>query len=189
MNTLLLNAFSIPVGVVPWQRAVMLMLDGNAELVTAYPDRRVRTVTDSVPWPAVVRDRTRLVGIGLSPNRPNVIARDRHRCLYCGVEPRTRGGRPNADALTIDHVIPRCQAEYGYVEAPWRGGELVPVGDWENLATACQPCNCRKGGRTPAEAGMDLLSLPTTPGLFTSIRIVMSRSRVIPTPWEPYLSL
>lgn len=188
MNTLLLNAFEIPVGVVPWQRAVQLLLDGVVDPVAAYPGREVRSVSTRIPWPAVVRDRARLVGIGLSPNRPNVLARDCFRCLYCGLEPKTRVGRPDADRLTIDHVVPQCRAQYGYVEAPWRGGDLVPVGDWENLATACQPCNCRKGGRTPDEAGMPLLETPFAPGTLTSIRIVMSRARAIPSTWEPYLS-
>lgn len=186
MNTLVLNAYEIPVGIVPWQRAVQLLLGGVVDPVAAYPGREVRSVSTRVPWPAVVRDRARLVGIGLSPNRPNVFARDRYRCLYCGLEPRTRGGRPDADQLTLDHVVPRCRAEYGHVEAP--GGGMIPVGDWENLATACQPCNCRKGGRTPEEAGMPLLATPFAPGAFTSIRIVMSRGRAIPSPWEPYLS-
>lgn len=188
MHTLLLNAFEIPVGIIPWQRAVQLLLDRAVDPVAAYPGREVRSASVSIPWPAVVRDRSRLVGIGLSPNRPNVLARDRYRCLYCGLEPRTRTGRPNPDPLTIDHVIPQCRAQYGYVEAPWRDGGLVPVGDWENLATACQPCNGRKGGRTPEEAGMGLLETPFAPGMLTSIRIVVSRARVIPSPWEPYLT-
>ncbi|NBS42093.1 HNH endonuclease, partial [bacterium] len=110
MHTLLLNAFSIPVGILPWQRAVLLLLDGSVDLVESYPDRRVRSTSESVPWPAVVRDNARLLNLGLSPNRLNVLARDRHRCLYCGVEPRTPSGRPNVDRLTVDHVIPQCRA-------------------------------------------------------------------------------
>lgn len=188
MNTLLLNAFSIPVGVVPWQRAVQLMLDGRVDLLRSYEDSPVRTSTARHPRPAVVRDNARLGNLGLSPSRLNVLARDRFICLYCGLEPRTATGRPRVDLLTIDHVIPRCQAEYGYVEIPWRNGLLVAVGDWENLATACAACNGRKGGRTPDEAKMTLRAIPTAPGIFTRIRIVVSRSRVVPAPWEPYLS-
>jgi 5-methylcytosine-specific restriction endonuclease McrA len=43
------------------------------------------------------------------------------------------------DELTFDHVIPRS-----------RGGRTT----WENIVTACAPCNLHKGGRTPREAGM-----------------------------------
>jgi 5-methylcytosine-specific restriction endonuclease McrA len=50
--------------------------------------------------------------------------------------------------LTIDHVLPRS-----------RGGKTV----WENVTTACQKCNGRKGNRTPAEANMPLLAEPKRP--------------------------
>jgi len=41
--------------------------------------------------------------------------------------------------LTFDHVIPRAQ-----------GGRTT----WENVVTACAPCNLKKGGRTPRQANM-----------------------------------
>ena len=34
---------------------------------------------------------------------------------------------------------------------------------WENVATACSPCNLKKGGRTPREAGMQLHVQPIRP--------------------------
>jgi 5-methylcytosine-specific restriction endonuclease McrA len=34
---------------------------------------------------------------------------------------------------------------------------------WENVATACAPCNLRKGGRTPRQAGMTLHVRPIRP--------------------------
>ena len=50
-------------------------------------------------------------------------------CQYCGVP----------HDLTFDHVVPRS-----------RGGRTT----WENVVTACAPCNLRKGGRSPREAKM-----------------------------------
>ncbi len=41
--------------------------------------------------------------------------------------------------LAFGHVVPRS-----------RGGRT----SWENIVTACAPCNLAKGGRTPQEAGM-----------------------------------
>ena len=35
--------------------------------------------------------------------------------------------------------------------------------NWENIVTACLKCNVRKGGRTPQEAGMKLLTPPKKP--------------------------
>ena len=50
--------------------------------------------------------------------------------------------------LTFDHVVPVAQ-----------GGRK----DWENIVTCCVSCNRRKGGRTPAEAGMHLVKTPAAP--------------------------
>lgn len=63
-------------------------------------------------------------------------ARDKN-CAYCG-----------GHADTVDHIIPRS-----------RGGALT----WDNAVAACQKCNHRKANRTPDEAGMKLLIVPTVP--------------------------
>ena len=57
--------------------------------------------------------------------RFNVFLRDRFECQYCGV----------AQDLTFDHVIPRIT-----------GGRTT----WDNVVTACAPCNLLKGGRMPS---------------------------------------
>ncbi|HEY9854765.1 MAG TPA: HNH endonuclease, partial [Stenomitos sp.] len=72
------------------------------------------------------------------PTRQAVFKRDKHMCQYCG----SRG------ELTLDHIHPRS-----------RGGEDT----WENLVTACQKCNNRKGDRRPDEAGMVLNCVPRAP--------------------------
>ena len=70
--------------------------------------------------------------------RFNLFLRDRFVCQYCG-DPRH---------LTFDHVVPRRL-----------GGKTT----WENVATACAPCNMHKGGRTPKQARMRLAVEPTRP--------------------------
>ncbi len=67
--------------------------------------------------------------------------RDAHICLYCG-QPFHRS------ELSRDHVTPVS-----------REGE----DSWNNLVTACIRCNTHKAGRTPEEAGMQLLAIPFTP--------------------------
>lgn len=74
-------------------------------------------------------------------SRRGVLARDRETCQYCGTQP----GRFQ---LTVDHVIPRS-----------RGGLTT----WDNVVTACRDCNHTKGGRTPDEANMVLMSVPRQP--------------------------
>jgi 5-methylcytosine-specific restriction endonuclease McrA len=67
--------------------------------------------------------------------------RDAYLCLYCGE-------RFSRHELSRDHVTPIS-----------RGGQ----GTWNNLVTACIRCNLHKAGRTPEEAGMQLLAIPFTP--------------------------
>jgi 5-methylcytosine-specific restriction endonuclease McrA len=74
-------------------------------------------------------------------SRRNVLARDDHRCQYCG-------RRLPPSQLSIDHVTPKS-----------RGGPST----WTNVVAACTPCNTRKGGRLPAEASMRLRTTPAIP--------------------------
>ena len=67
--------------------------------------------------------------------------RDRHLCGYCGDE--LPGQR-----LTRDHIKPVVQ-----------GGADV----WMNVVTACRHCNQKKSGRTPEQAGIQLLFAPYVP--------------------------
>jgi hypothetical protein len=67
--------------------------------------------------------------------------RDNHLCLYCG-------NRFSHRALSRDHVTPISQ-----------GGQ----NQWTNVVTACTRCNNHKAGRTPEQAGMELLAIPFTP--------------------------
>lgn len=67
--------------------------------------------------------------------------RDQFLCLYCGEQ------FPHA-LLSRDHVNPLSQ-----------GG----VDTWANVVTSCKRCNNHKAGRTPEQAGMELLAIPFKP--------------------------
>jgi 5-methylcytosine-specific restriction endonuclease McrA len=67
--------------------------------------------------------------------------RDQSLCLYCGER------FPNF-LLSRDHVKPLSQ-----------GG----LDNWVNVVTACKRCNNHKAGRTPEQAGMELLAIPFAP--------------------------
>jgi hypothetical protein len=74
-------------------------------------------------------------------NNPALFRRDGHLCLYCGQ-------RFRHTELSRDHITPIS-----------RGG-----GDhWNNVVTACKRCNNHKAGKTPEEAGMQLLAIPFAP--------------------------
>ena len=74
-------------------------------------------------------------------NNQTLFKRDAYLCLYCG-------GRFSRRSLTRDHVRPISQ---GGLDA------------WNNVVTACKRCNHHKGGRTPEQAGIQLLAIPFVP--------------------------
>ena len=58
--------------------------------------------------------------------------------------------------------------------------------DWENIVTCCINCNRRKGGRTPAEAGMRLIARRGGPTSAPAVRITIGL-RNAPESWRDYL--
>lgn len=165
-TTLLLNASYEPLRVVPWQRAVTMLCLGKVEVVRSY-DVSLRAVSWTVEMPAVIRllsfVRRHRVRVALS--RRNVFVRDRHTCQYCG-------GQLGPRDLTCDHVIPRSQ-----------GGGMT----WENVVTACGPCNRKKGGRTPEQAHMKLRRVPRQPRYLPVLVALNVASRSVPEPWLDFI--
>jgi 5-methylcytosine-specific restriction endonuclease McrA len=161
-QVLVLNASYEPLNVCTVRRAHVLVHKGKAEVVES-GDRPLRSASQSFVWPHVIRLLSyvrvpRAVTRRIS--RRVLFARDGWRCVYCG----ENGGR-----LTLDHVVPRS-----------RGGDSV----WENVVTACGPCNLRKGDRLLEEASMTLARPPRPPAPVLFIRLAAHR---IPDVWRRYL--
>lgn len=139
-TVLVLNQNYEPLNVCNARRAIVLVLRGKAEVVETARDVW-HSATRVIRLPSVIR----LVKYIRRPrpkvrlSRKEVFNRDQWTCQYCG-----NAGRD----LTLDHVVPRH-----------RGGPHT----WENLVSACKPCNHRKAGRTPQEANMRLLREPEAP--------------------------
>jgi 5-methylcytosine-specific restriction endonuclease McrA len=117
---------TLPLSLVSWQQAVIDVLARRVIVVAEY-DAIVRSPSTQIRLPSVValkKYQTRARKVAFT--RFNVFLRDRFTCQYCGV---TKG----AAELTFDHVVPRS-----------RGGAT----SWENIVTACGPCNMGKGSRT-----------------------------------------
>ncbi|MFA7440103.1 MAG: HNH endonuclease [Sphingomonadaceae bacterium] len=140
---LVLNADYTPLSYYPlslwnWQDAIKAAFLERVDIIAEY-DREIRSPRLSMRLPSVVALR-QYVKPSAWPafTRFNLFLRDRFACQYCG----------SHDDLTFDHVIPRSQ-----------GGRT----SWQNVATACAPCNLRKGGRTPAQAHMPLHQTPFQP--------------------------
>jgi 5-methylcytosine-specific restriction endonuclease McrA len=163
-SVLVLNATYEPISVVSTRRAVVLLLKEKAELVEA-AEAVLRAENLTMRMPLVIR----LVyfvripyKVSLPVTRRTVLARDHYTCLYCGRQPARKD-------LTVDHVVPRS-----------RGGRTV----WENVVTACQRCNGRKGDRTPQEAGMAVLSDPARPRY---VALALVEASEVRQAWDKYL--
>ncbi|MEM6365809.1 MAG: HNH endonuclease [Planctomycetota bacterium] len=167
-NVLVLNRFYMAIRVVNVRRAMTLLYRECAEVIDTEGEQFVsydfeswcelsqlasaekqphedylQAVDFELKVPRIVRltrfDRMPTQAIRF--NRKNLFARDDHRCQYCGkAEPTHK--------LSLDHVVPRSH-----------GGATT----WENIVCCCLRCNSRKGGRTPQQARMTLLSHPTKP--------------------------
>ena len=137
---LVLNQNYEPLNVCNLPRAFRLVFGEKAEVIE-YDHQMVRTPRTEFRAPSVIRLQhlIRRPRPRVKLSRREVFARDRHTCQYCG--------RQTHD-LTLDHVMPRH-----------RGGGH----SWENLVTACKPCNHRKGGKTLEEARLRLQREPREP--------------------------
>ncbi len=181
-SVLVLNRLYQPVHVTSVKRALALLYQGVAKAIdgeyrlyefsdwaalTSQGHDSIRTVSRHIRVPRVVvlsayehlpKGRVRF-------SRLNIYARDQDTCQYCGRQlPRSE--------LNLDHVTPRSQ-----------GGKTT----WENVVCSCVPCNLKKGGRTPAQARMNLLKLPARPRWTPLFR--GAHRRVTYREWLPFLSV
>lgn len=165
MRTLLLSQSYAPIKAISWQRALTLLTLGKVEVVEEY-DGNAHSATMIIKIPAVVRllRAFRAHKKAVKFSRVNIFARDGYKCQYCG-------NKKPVGKLTYDHVVPRSQ-----------GGKTT----WTNIVTCCGDCNLRKGGRTPEQAKMKLLSTPVQPKWIPAITLAIS-TQSIPDAWRDYI--
>lgn len=163
-RTLLLNSWMMPHKIISWQDAITMMFLDKVEVIEAY-DEEITSPTTSIRMPAVVRLKKAVGSVkrGVKFSRVNVFTRDGYRCQYCG-------DKKKPHELNYDHVIPRVH-----------GGKTV----WENIVTACYPCNNRKRNRTPEQAGMTLLTRPVKPKTLPLAPVLLDAKKV-PEAWSVY---
>jgi 5-methylcytosine-specific restriction endonuclease McrA len=143
---LVLNADYQPLSYFPlslwnWQETIKAIFLDRVAVVQHY-DRVVRSPGHELQLPSVVALKEYIPQSRRPPfTRFNVFLRDRFTCQYC----QTNLPAPE---LTFDHVIPRS-----------RGGKT----SWQNIVTACNRCNLRKGSRLPNECKMHPMLPPQMP--------------------------
>ncbi len=194
-NVLVLNRFYQAIRVVNVRRAFSLLCRELAEVIHIEPapdgssawqnlnfvswqelsELKAEFEPDGFDWihtvrvPIAVPRIIRLLGYDKLPrqdvkfNRRNIFARDGNRCQYCGKKFGTSD-------LSLDHVIPRSQ-----------NGRST----WENIVCCCVKCNVKKGGRTPEQAHMKLLSKPVKPKRSPVINLRLTDKRY--ASWKQFL--
>ena len=190
-SVLVLNKYYMAVHVIPVRRAFRLLFKDLAEVITTADghyqshdfqswrevsqarlkfrdpdDDYIRTIHFEIQVPRIVRLLTydRVPRNKIKFNRRNIFARDGNRCQYCGKKFST-------GELSLDHVLPRS-----------RGGAMT----WENIVCACVRCNVRKGGRTPAEAGVKLIKTPVKPRTSPSLSLKLAHRKY--QSWKTFLN-
>jgi 5-methylcytosine-specific restriction endonuclease McrA len=167
-STLLLNADAAPVSLLPlsivdWQEAIRYLVLEKVEVMAWHDDWIVRSENWSTRVPAVIMLKEyQKPKSTMRLSKRNVFLRDEYTCQYCGTE-------VNESAATLDHVHPVS-----------KGGKTT----WENSATACKPCNYRKGAHTK----MKPVKQPHKPHFWELVEKRRKRGFHIGHPsWEYYL--
>lgn len=162
MGCLALNASYEPLTILPIKRALRLVIDRKAEILEVDETKVFRSEKRDLPCPIVIR-LVRFVHVPRKFRRQVtntfLFARDSYRCQYCT---RHRSQLRGREFLTRDHVVPMS-----------RGG----MNSWENVVTACSPCNNRKGSHLPGEVGMHPAHPPLEPNY---VELVWAVRRITP---------
>lgn len=158
---LVLNANYAPMMVCSARHAVCMVYLDKVDVLAKYPEK-IKSPSKYFDLPSVIKvsDYVRYDNLSVELNRKNIISRDNHICQYCGI---------SKTPLTVDHVIPKGSG----------GADL-----WENLVTACKPCNQKKGNKTPDEAKMKLMKKPKRPNRLHYFQRLVTDSQA---DWRPYL--
>ena len=168
-RALLVDKNYMALSIIPWRKAVKLLVKGKAEPVhgeiaeimsvgtgeSSYSIPSIIRLVVSIPWRAH-KSRMKF-------SRKNVMVRDNNECQYCGVKLGKTGG-------TIDHVMPRA-----------KGGQT----SYTNCVASCRACNNYKADRTPEGAGLKLRSKPKRPTFMVMYRHYLER--YYPEEWADYI--
>lgn len=169
---LVLNADYRPLEILPlstwtWEDTIHAVIKDRVSVVAEY-DRTIRSPSVEFRLPSVIALREFVhcrehLSIG---RHELLVLRDKQACAYCG-------HKFSVHNLSFDHVIPTS-----------RGGKHA----WENIVSACKPCNQKKDDRLLEEAGMKLLWRPWKPTLEELARAeYFLNERRMHESWKPYL--
>lgn len=163
LRCLILNADFSPLSTYPpslisAQDAITALWRERADVVETWEGAFFRSPSTTIAVPKVMALKN-YANVNAAPKfcRRNILLRDRHKCQYCGQQ------FPVSE-LTYDHLVPRS-----------KGG----VTKWENIVTACIPCNAAKADKHANLSGRKAagqfrpLKMPRQPTTFELLRAGM----------------
>ena len=149
-RVLKITADGVPIASISIERAIIDVFKGKLFMIQQQGDAVYRSQRNEFPVPAIVGTTNyhklpdHYYGEARLTNH-TLAKRDHWTCQYCG---RRKFQLETDEFITRDHVFPVS-----------RGGEDI----WQNVVLACITCNNKKRDRTPQEADMPLLNIPTVP--------------------------
>lgn len=176
LDTLVLNADSMPLAIIRWQRAICLVIEEKVIQLDFYKDVKIHDGKGrAYPVPAVILIKKHIKrDYNAVPfSRKNILIRDCWQCMYCGryFQPRD---------LTIDHVFPISKWK--------REGRAGSPTRWDNIVTSCYKCNQRKGDKTCEEAMMYPIVFPSKPKYAKIFLGLHHFNKNVPNEWRKYIN-
>jgi len=158
-SVVLLNYDYTYLNIVSIRKALSYFRKGKA-IIEKASEKVIHTVSESFPIPLVMKMTYFVKHVHtrkISWSKRNVLIRDNHKCVYCGVEAERKG-------MGVDHIIPKAQ-----------GGKNT----WENTVASCTTCNNTKGNRTPRQARMSFINKRYRPIQPTIMEFLMKRYKLL----------
>ena len=163
ISVLKLDSSFKAIEIITWEDAIVLTWLKKAWTVE-YTDKWIHSAKKAFQIPSIIV-LFRYIDekfFTLPCTRKNILIRDENRCQYCTKQFRD----PD---LTLDHVIPRSKS------GPH---------SWNNLVTACRPCNQKKRDYSVENSPVTLIRYPKKP---TYQSIIKKRIGQANLKWKEYL--
>lgn len=142
-TTLLLNSDYNILHFITYKKALKLFVKEKVDVLSDWEDVDICYGDRKIKLPATLRMKyyinKRYKQLVFS--KKAVLKRDHYVCQYCL-------NHIKSGQATVDHLIPKSY-----------GGQSI----FTNCVASCYNCNNKKGNRTPEQAGMELMILPTAP--------------------------
>jgi hypothetical protein len=142
-TSLLLNSNYQILHFITERKALKLFLKGKVDILSDWEDIDIYYGSSKIKLPATLRMKYYINKRykQLIFSKKAVLKRDHYNCQYC-----LKHLKPGQ--ATVDHLLPKSM-----------GGLSL----FTNCVASCYDCNNKKGNRTPEQAGMELITLPTAP--------------------------